>query len=160
MTKDEVLKVFPDATDRTDKCFFNQATQTTNVQGGFTEGQRSRKKLSSPENRLDVERQFLKAGIAEEDYSKLLDSIVSEDGKKSTASAEAFISILTAQKEKTEKEIKAELLKQTPRPGDGKDGEDGDDSEGEALAKQLGAERAKTAEAAGESMKHYMGGKS
>lgn len=58
------------------------------------------------------------------------------------------------------KEIKAELLKQTPRPGGGKDGEDGDDTEGEALAKQLGAERAKTAEAAGESMKHYMGGKS
>lgn len=107
-----------------------------------------------------MERQFLKAGIAEEDYSKLIDSIVSEDGKKSTASAEAFIAILTAQKEKTEKEIKAELLKQTPRPGGGKDGEDGDDTEGEALAKQLGAERAKTAEAAGESMKHYMGGKS
>ena len=159
MTKDEVLKIFPDATEEQLTALLS-GNSDDDVQAALQRAKDAEKSFQIQKNRLDVERQFLKAGIAEEDYSKLIDSIGSEDGKKSTASAEAFIAILTAQKEKTEKEIKAELLKQTPRPGGGKDGEDGDDTEGEALAKQLGAERAKTAEAAGESMKHYMGGKS
>lgn len=156
MTNDEILKIFPDATEDQISALLSNNSDD-DVQAALQRAKDAEKSFRIQKNRLDVERQFLKAGISEEDYSKLLDSIVSEDGKKSSTSAEAFISILTAQKKKTEEEVKAELLKGTPRPGGGKDEED-DDSEGEALAKQLGADRAKTAEAASESMKHYIGG--
>lgn len=67
-------------------------------------------------NRLNVERQFVSAGIPEEDYTSLLDSIVTEDAEASNASAAKLLDLLGKQKEAAIQATKEEMLKATPTP--------------------------------------------
>lgn len=67
-------------------------------------------------NRLEVERDFVSAGIAEDDYKELLDVIVTDDKDSSKASAAKLLELLTKEKEAAVKATKEELIGSTPRP--------------------------------------------
>ena len=64
---------------------------------------------------------FVEAGLKAEDYTLILDSVVTEDEETTQTRAEAMVKLVNAQKEAVEKAVKAELLKGTPKPpaGDG-----------------------------------------
>lgn len=70
---------------------------------------------------------FVTAGLSEEDYTPLIDIVVSEDEEVTKARAKSMVDVIASQKKAVEKTVKAELLKDTPKP------EPGDPSKGITL---------------------------
>jgi len=75
--------------------------------------EKSYKKMT---NRVTAEKLFVGAGLKDEDYAELLDSIVSEDADLTTKTATSFVGLLKTQRETTEKAIKEELMRNNPKP--------------------------------------------
>lgn len=80
------------------------------------------KEFAVKSNMLEVSQMFTEAGISKEGYEPLLASLVTADLEKSKEGAETFISFLTAQKEATEKSLRAELMKDMEPPAAGGSG--------------------------------------
>ena len=59
---------------------------------------------------------FVTAGLSEEDYTPLIDIVVSEDEEVTKVRAKSMVDVIASQKKATEKAVKAELLKGTPKP--------------------------------------------
>ena len=70
---------------------------------------------------------FVTAGLSEEDYTPLIDIVVSEDEEVTKTRAKSMVDVIASQKKAVEKTVKAELLKGTPKP------EPGDPSKGITL---------------------------
>ncbi len=70
---------------------------------------------------------FVTAGLSEEDYTPLIDIVVSEDEEVTKVRAKSMVDVIAVQKKAVEKTVKAELLKGTPKP------EPGDPSKGMTL---------------------------
>ena len=78
-------------------------------------------------SRLRAKEIFVTAGLTETDYASILDVVVSEDEETTKTRAKSMVDLIAAQKAATEKAIKAELLKGTPKPKPGEGGSsDGD----------------------------------
>lgn len=70
---------------------------------------------------------FVTAGLSEEDYTPLIDIVVSEDEEVTKVRAKSMVDVIASQRKAVEKTVKAELLKDTPKP------EPGDPSKGVTL---------------------------
>jgi DNA-binding transcriptional MerR regulator len=78
-------------------------------------------------SKLRAKEIFVTAGLTETDYASILDVVVSEDEETTKTRAKSMVDLIAAQKAATEKAIKAELLKGTPKPKPGEGGSsDGD----------------------------------
>ncbi len=78
-------------------------------------------------SKLRAKEIFVTAGLTEKDYASILDVVVSEDEETTRTRAKSMVDLIAAQKAATEKAIKAELLKGTPKPKPGEGGSsDGD----------------------------------
>jgi hypothetical protein len=78
-------------------------------------------------SKLRAKEIFVEAGLTEKDYASILDVVVSEDEETTKTRAKSMVDLIAAQKAATEKAIKAELLKGTPKPKPGEGGSsDGD----------------------------------
>ncbi|MFW6002006.1 MAG: hypothetical protein ACOCQD_01555 [archaeon] len=62
--------------------------------------------------KLKVTEKFVKAGLEEDEYSSVLDSILDEDRNKAMEKADNLINLLDAQKAKVEKALKKQELKE------------------------------------------------
>ncbi len=69
---------------------------------------------------------FVEAGLKSEDYSLILDSVVTEDEENTQTRAKSMVKLINAQKKAVEESVKAELLKNTPKPEPGTGGTTGD----------------------------------
>lgn len=67
-------------------------------------------------NRLDAVQKFVEAGIAEDEYAELLESIVSDDAKATAKAADSIVSVVVAQREAAGKSVREELIDSTPKP--------------------------------------------
>lgn len=67
-------------------------------------------------SKLRAKEIFVEAGLAESEYNKILDAVVSEDEETTKSRAKSMVEIISAQKAAVEKAVKAELLKSTPKP--------------------------------------------
>ena len=85
--------------------------------------------------KLKASEVFVKAGLTEEEYSDLVENLATEDEEKTIKMAEMMVNVLNSKKEATEKQVKEQLLKDTPKPPTGELGEE-DLSIGEQFAKQ------------------------
>jgi hypothetical protein len=70
-------------------------------------------------SKLRAKEIFVTAGLTETDYAPILDVVVSEDEETTKTRAKSMVDLIAAQKAATEKAIKAELLKGTPKPKPG-----------------------------------------
>jgi hypothetical protein len=70
-------------------------------------------------SKLRAKEIFVTAGLTEKDYASILDVVVSEDEETTKTRAKSMVDLIAAQKAATEKAIKAELLKGTPKPKPG-----------------------------------------
>ena len=75
---------------------------------------------------------FVTAGLKEEDYEKILDTVVTDDEEITKTRAKNMVDLIVAQKAATEAAVKAELLRNTSRPPAGSGGD-----QGGALAKEI-----------------------
>lgn len=66
-------------------------------------------------NRLDVEKMFVKTGLGENEYNSILDGIVSEDLETSKKLATSILATIESKITATDKAVRAELMKSTPR---------------------------------------------
>lgn len=92
----------------------------------LTDEQQRQKVLDDAENarkdylkksaRLDVEKVFVEGGLTHDDYKDIIEDIVSEDAEKSVTLAKTLMSVISNQKTATEKAVKSELLKGSPKP--------------------------------------------
>jgi len=73
-------------------------------------------------SKLKAKEVFIGAGLTEKDFASLLDAVVSEEEETTVARANALIEVINAQKQATEKAVKAELIKSTPTPPPGSAG--------------------------------------
>ena len=96
----------------------NSLTDSEKIANAAKAAQEMKIEYAKKINRLDAEKQFISAGLAEDDYKSLIDNLISEDAE-STANRIAGISeLLKKQKEQAINQTKEELLKDTPRPKD------------------------------------------
>lgn len=72
--------------------------------------------------KLTAKEIFVSAGLKEDDYSPILEAVVTEDSETTKRRAQSMVDLLVAQKEAVEKSVKAELLKNTKRPPSGAGG--------------------------------------
>lgn len=99
----------------------NNMTGEEKVNAAIAAAESKEKEFTRKLNRLDVEKLFVADGLTEKDYEDLIDDIVSEDGEKTLKLAKNLLSVIKSQKSATEKAIRAELLKDTPKPPPGDD---------------------------------------
>lgn len=67
-------------------------------------------------NRLDAVQRLVAAGIPEEDYGPLLDSIVSDDAKATSKAADAIIGVVKSQRDAASRTVREQLIDSTPKP--------------------------------------------
>lgn len=72
-------------------------------------------------SRMCAETVFAKAGFKEEDYSEILDNIVTEDPEKTKGDAEAICNLMSKQKKAIEKNITDKIAKGIGKPPAGSD---------------------------------------
>lgn len=96
----------------------NSLTDAEKLENALKEATETKAKYEAASNRLDVEKMFVTAGLAEDSYKDLLDSIVSADKKTSVKTAETIIAVLESQKSSVEAKVKEELMKGNPNPDD------------------------------------------
>lgn len=72
--------------------------------------------------KLTAKEIFVSAGLKEDDYSPILEVVVTEDSEITKSRAQSMVDLIVAQKEAVEKSVKAELLKSTKRPPGGAGG--------------------------------------
>lgn len=75
------------------------------------------------QNRLSAEKHFVGAGLKDAEYAGILESIVSDNAEFTEKTATTIVGLIKAQKEATEKALRAELMRDNPRPGAGVGGE-------------------------------------
>jgi len=80
------------------------------------------KQYATKLSELKAKEIFVAAGLTEKDYASLLDVVISEDEETTSARTKAMIDVINAQKQAVEKAVKAELLKDTPKPRAGQGG--------------------------------------
>jgi len=88
-------------------------------------------------SKLKAKEIFVTAGLTEADFGTILEAMVSEDEEVTKAHATSMVKLIASQKEATEKAVKAELLKTTPKPPGG------GNTEADDFAKKIEAAQAK-----------------
>jgi hypothetical protein len=91
-------------------------TEQEKLQKQIEAAEKAEKLYKKQTNKVAAEKLFVTAGLKDEDYSELLESIVTEDAEHTTKTATSFVGILKAQKEATEKAVKEELMRNNPKP--------------------------------------------
>ncbi|MDO4945686.1 MAG: hypothetical protein Q4E74_10870 [Ruminococcus sp.] len=196
MTREDVKKIFPNASDEEITAILNQhnsevnTAKSGNIKADELKALREKaekyddyekQKLTLDEqaklaledaekaksenlrllNRTKVISEFAGAGLKEDDYKGIIDTIVSEDEETSVNSAKSIVSMLASQKKSVEDNLKESVLKNTPHPGGSNtDKGQGDDklSEAEKLAVNLAKSRTSAGKAAADGLKNYLGG--
>lgn len=182
MTRDDIKKQFPDATEEQITALLNingtdiEGAKKNNVdpkllkqlqddsaaykklqEANLTDAEKVQKALQDAEsakldfakksNRLDVEKILVAAGLGEDDYKDLIDTLVSDDAEKSKAAATAFAGLLSKQKEAAVQKTKEEMMDGTQTPGgDGGIGnKEKEKTEAEKFAEAYGKEAGESA---------------
>ena len=152
MTRDDIKKQFPDATEEQITALLNingadietekkknvdpkilkqlqddsaaykklqeaNLTDAEKIQKALADAEASKLDFAKKSNRLDVEKILVTAGLTEEDYKDLIDTLVSDDAEKSKSAATAFANLVSKQKEAAVQKTKEEMMDGTQTPG-------------------------------------------
>lgn len=109
-------------------------TDAEKIQQALADAEASKLDFAKKSNCLDVEKILVAAGLGEEDYKDLIDTLVSDDAEKSKAAATAFATLVSKQKEAAVQKTKEEMMDGTQTPGGEEGGSGGND-------KKTGAEK-------------------
>ena len=193
MTRDDIKKQFPDATEEQITALLNingtdiEGAKKNNVdpkllkqlqedsaaykklqEANLTDAEKIQRALQDAEsakvdftkksNRLDVEKILVAAGLTEEDYGALIDTLVSDDAEKSKAAATAFASLVSKQKEAAVQKTKEEMMDGTQTPGGdgGSAGKEKEKTEAEKFAESFGQAASEAAKASNDIIGSYL----
>lgn len=74
-------------------------------------------------SKLSAREIFVSAGLKDEDYDPILETVVTEDAETTKDRARKMVALIATQKEAVDKAVRKELLDKTPKPPGGKNGE-------------------------------------
>lgn len=185
MTRDDIKKQFPDATEEQITALLNingtdiegakkndvdpkllkqlqddsaaykklqeaNLTDAEKIQKALQDAESAKLDFTKKSNRLDVEKILVAAGLGEDDYKNLIDTLVSDDAEKSKAAATAFAELVSKQKEAAVQKTKEEMMDGTLTPGGegGTGGDNKDKTDAEKLAETMVKENASEAKGA------------
>jgi len=92
-------------------------TDAEKIQKALDDAAAAEKDFTRKSNKLDVEKILVAAGLSEDDYKDLIDTLVSDDAERSKAAATAFASLVSKQKEAAVQKTKEEMMDGTQTPG-------------------------------------------
>lgn len=75
-------------------------------------------------NRLEAEKMFASAGLSDEDYSEVIDGLVSTDAERTKKLVSGVLDVLNKTKESAVNKTKEEMLNDTPKPTGGNSDEE------------------------------------
>lgn len=122
-------------------------TDAEKIQKALADAEASKLDFAKKSNRLDVEKILVAAGLTEEDYKDLIDTLVSDDAEKSKAAATAFAGLVSKQKEAAVQKTKEEMMDGTQTPGGegGAGSKEKEKTEAEKFAEAYGKEAGESA---------------
>lgn len=120
-------------------------TDEEKLQAELEKAIESQKQYAKELAKLRAKEIFVEAGLTEEDYSSILDVVVSEDEETTKTRAKSMVDLISAQKAAVEKAVKAELLRGTPKPPAGEGSNTGGDFEKEIEAARANGDMATVA---------------
>lgn len=143
----KVLKQLQDDSAAYKKLQEANLTDAEKIQKALQEAEASKLDFAKKSNRLDVEKILVAAGLTEEDYKDLIDTLVTDDAEKSKTAATAFASLVSKQKEAAVQKTKEEMMDGTQTPGgDGGAGsKEKEKTEAEKFAEAYGKEAGESA---------------
>lgn len=103
------LKALKEASETIDEKHARELQEAADLKG----------QLAKQLAQLRAEKVFAGAGLDEQDYAGILNLVVSEDGDITELNAKNMVSLFAAQKKAAEEAVKAELIKNNPKPGAG-----------------------------------------
>ena len=139
----------------------SQLSDADKMQKAIDEAEASKAEYMTKLNRLDIEKMFVEAGIASEQYDPILDSIVTSDIDSSKKTAESFVGLLKSQKEAVEKSVREQLSAGTPDPHGAAGGSGDADPKltaAEQLAQSLAKGNSTNVKSAKDALSYYTGG--
>lgn len=145
----KVLKQLQDDSEAYKKLQEANLTDAEKIQKALQDAETAKLDFTKKSNRLDVEKILVAAGLGEEDYKDLIDTLVSDDAEKSKAAATAFAGLVSKQKEAAVQKTKEEMMDGTQTPGgDGGAGnKEKEKTEAEKFAEAYGKEAGESAKA-------------
>lgn len=186
MTKEDVLKLFPEATPEQIASLLNlNDTDVAKANAGIDAYKDKAKKFDELEkakmsadeklkqaladaekaksdnlkmlNRTKAVAELNKAGLTEDDYKDIIDGFISDDEESTISKAKSFADLFSKKKKEYEAELKHKGIKDMPKPNGGKEGGKELD-EGEQLAANIAKAQTEAFKAASDSRKFYLGG--
>lgn len=133
-------------------------TAEQKLQAALDAAELARKDFTKKTNRLEVEKVLVGAGLTEDDYKDLIDSMVSENAEASLKLANGFTGILKSKKDSQEKVFKEEALKNMPNPNGGAPASNQPKTDGEKLVETIAKTSKLTNDFAQSTLNHYTGG--
>lgn len=94
-------------------------TAEQKLQQAIDEANSTKSQFAREMVKLKAKEVFVTAGLTEADYGQILDGILSDSEDDTLVRAKSIVGLITAQKSATEKNVRAELLKGTPKPQPG-----------------------------------------
>ena len=94
----------------------NSLTAEEKLKAETERAQELQKQYQKELAKLKAKEIFVTAGLKENDYNPLLEAIVSEDEEIAITRAKTMVDVINAQKKAVEQAVKADLLKDTPKP--------------------------------------------
>lgn len=129
-------------------------TDAEKIQKALADAEASKTEFARKSNKLDVEKILVAAGLTEDDYKDLIDTLVSDDAEKSKAAATALAGLVSKQKETAAQKTKEEMMDNTQLAGGDKGESDETKSNAEKIAEKFfGAKKDNN-----DILSHYVGG--
>lgn len=97
-------------------------TDQERLQEALDAANRAQADFARKSARLDAEQVLVGAGLTQEQYAPLLDSMVSEDSERSVANANALVALVQARAKAASDAAVAKVLGGTPQPKPGDEG--------------------------------------
>ena len=147
----KVLKQLQDDSAAYKKLQEADLTDAEKIQKALKDAEASKLDFTKKSNKLDVEKILVAAGLTEEDYKDLIDTLVSDDAEKSKAAATAFAGLVSKQKEAAVQKTKEEMMDGTQTPGG-----DGGKGDNKTAAEKLVEKHFGVKEQSDDILKHYL----
>lgn len=151
----KVLKQLQEDSEAYKKLQEANLTDAEKIRKALQDADAAKLDFTKKSNKLDVEKILVAAGLVEEDYKDLIDTLVSDDAEKSKAAATAFAGLVSKQKEAAVQKTKEEMMDGTQTPGGDGGSEDKEKTPDIKFAEMAASSKAEADKSATEGLNRF-----
>jgi hypothetical protein len=102
--------------DELEQIKLSSMTEQDRLKHEFEKASNIQKEYSLKTNRLEAEKMFVKAGLPEDSYADIIDSLVNEDSERTQKVVGGVINVLSKERESAIAKTREEVINTTPSP--------------------------------------------